>query len=299
MNYRHAFHAGNFADVFKHAILARILTRLREKPAPFRVIDTHAGEGLYDLAGEAANRTGEWRDGIGRLAEAILPGPSAELLEPYLAAVRACNREEGLRFYPGSPLIARYLLRDQDRLIACEVVPEAAAALALHLRAAATAPGAVGPHPRPRDRISQRGYKVLSMDGWLALSAYVPVKERRGLVIVDPPYERPDDFIRLGDGVVAAHFKWPSGIYLMWYPVKDRDGPDRLGTILRRAAIPKLLRIEVTVAPQPLGLGACGIIVINPPWKLAADLDVVLPALLGILERAPGSAITWLDRGPE
>src|ERR1700720_4014776 len=165
MNYRHAFHAGNFADVFKHIIIVRILTHLREKIAPFRVIDTHAGEGLYDLAGEEANRTGEWRDGIGRLADAALPADAAPLIAPYLAALRVCNQGIALRHYPGSPLLARHLLRPQDRLIACELEPAAALALSRHLRGSATA-------------------KVIRIDGWVALQAYVPAKERRGLVIV-------------------------------------------------------------------------------------------------------------------
>src|ERR1700674_1792626 len=154
MNYRHAFHAGNFADVFKHIILVRILVHLRDKPAPFRVIDTHAGAGLYDLAGEEANRTGEWRAGVGRLAAAALPAPAAELAAPYLAALRAANPDPELRRYPGSPLISYGLLRPQDRLIACELEPATAAALAHHLRAAAPA----------RTRRGDRA-KVLPIDG--------------------------------------------------------------------------------------------------------------------------------------
>jgi len=255
MNYRHAFHAGNFADVFKHIVIARILTHLREKTAPFRVIDTHAGEGLYDLAGAEANRTGEWRGGIGRLMDAALPADAAELIAPYLAALRACNQTLALRHYPGSPLLVRHLLRPQDRLIACELEPRAATALSRHLRGSATA-------------------KAMRIDGWIALQAYVPAKERRGLVIVDPPFEQPDDFTRLADGITAAHRKWPTGIYLMWFPVKDRDGPDRLIGMLRHAGVEKCLRVEFAVGPpQPIGaLNACGVIVINPPWKLAADI---------------------------
>ena len=278
MNYRHAFHAGNFADVFKHIIIARILAHLREKIAPFRVIDTHAGEGLYDLAGEEASRAGEWRDGIGRLAGATLPVDAAELIAPYLAALRACNQAAELRYYPGSPLLARHLLRPQDRLIACELEPRTAIALSRHLRGHATA-------------------KVMRIDGWIALQAYVPAKERRGLVIVDPPFERPDEFIRLADGIAAAHRKWPTGIYLMWYPVKGRDGPDRLIGMLRSAGVEKCLRVEFAVAAsQPAGgLNACGVIVINPPWKLAADIKVIAPALVDLLGRETGRgyALDW------
>jgi 23S rRNA (adenine2030-N6)-methyltransferase len=272
MNYRHAFHAGNFADVFKHIIIARILTHLREKIAPFRVIDTHAGEGLYDLAGEEANRTGEWRDGIGRLAEAKLPADIAELIAPYLAALRACNRADELRYYPGSPALTHHLLRPQDRLVACELEPGAAAALSRHLRGSSIA-------------------KVVHIDGWTALKAYVPAKERRGLVIVDPPFERPDDLIRLADGVTAAYRKWPTGIYLMWYPVKGRDGPDRFVKRLRRAGMEKCLRVEFAVAAPGLadGLAACGVIVVNPPWRLAAEIRIIAPALVDLLGRNTGS----------
>jgi len=291
MNYRHAFHAGNFADVLKHIIITRILIHLRDKVAPFRVIDTHAGEGLYDLAGEEANRTGEWRDGIGRLADAALAADAAALIEPYLAALRACNQSAELRHYPGSPLLARHLLRPQDRLIACELEPAAALALSRHL-------GAPSAQAKAMRTLCARA-TALQIDGWIALNAFVPVKERRGLVIVDPPYERPDDFARLADGIAAAHRKWPTGIYLMWYPVKGRDGPDRLATMLRQAGVEKCLRVEFAVAAaQPDGgLNACGVIVVNPPWKLAAEIEIIGPALVDLLGRDTGRgyAVDRLD----
>jgi 23S rRNA (adenine2030-N6)-methyltransferase len=274
MNYRHAFHAGNFADVFKHIIIARILSHLREKATPFRVIDTHAGEGLYDLSGEEAARTGEWRNGIGRLSGAPLPAETAALVAPYLAAVRACNRGDELH-YPGSPVVARHLLRPQDRLIACELEPRAAAALSRHLRGTPSA-------------------KVTAIDGWIALNAYVPPRERRGLVIVDPPFEQPDEFVRLADVVAAAYRKWPTGIYLLWYPIKDRGGPDRLIRKLQRTGAEKCLRAEFTVStPRPdAGLSACGIVVVNPPWTLAVEIQTFAPALIAVLGRDPSR--TWL-----
>jgi 23S rRNA (adenine2030-N6)-methyltransferase len=289
MNYRHAFHAGNFADVFKHVCLARILVHLRDKPAPFRVIDTHAGAGLYDLEGDEANRTGEWRDGVGRLDLASLPPPAAELAAPYFAALRAANPHQGLRRYPGSPLIAYHLLRPQDRLLVCEIEAQAAAALSRHLRAAAPDEG------RRSDRA-----KLLRIDGWVALNACVPVKERRGLVFIDPPYERPDDFVRAGDVAAAAYRKWPTGIYLLWYPIKSRDGPECIAKALQHAALGKAMRAELRVSNVPLegGMRACGVIVINPPWKLAAELQILLPALADVLGRDAkrGYALNWLDR---
>jgi 23S rRNA (adenine2030-N6)-methyltransferase len=307
MNYRHAFHAGNFADVFKHVVLTRILVHLCKKPGPFRVIDTHAGAGLHDLTGGEANRTGEWRDGIGRLAaaadaatnDASLAPPAAELLAPYLAA---CRADPGLpRYYPGSPLIALRLMRPQDRLIACEVEPAAAATLARCLESPAPSRRRTeaGPVPRAlisptpdwpsatrRDRAAAGGRpKVLALDGWTALAAYVPPKERRGLVLVDPPYERTDEFAHLADALVAAHRKWPTGIYMLWYPIKSRDGPDHLLRALRSVAAEKRLRAEIaTGAAEPQsGLSACGLIVLNPPWRLASELAVILPALVGVL----------------
>ncbi len=267
MNYRHAFHAGNFADVHKHAVLARILTHLRLKPAAFRVIDTHAGAGRYDLLGPEPDRGGEWREGIARLLAAPRSNEADALLAPYLNAVAAFNPDGGaLRVYPGSPLIARHLLRPQDRLIACELEPQAAALLAAALRGDARA-------------------KALTIDGWTALNAYVPPKERRGLVLIDPPFEDPDDFARLWRVLAAAYRKWPTGIYMLWYPIKDRDAPDALARRLQRSAIPNLLRCELSLgAPHtPGGLVGSGLIVVNPPFTLETDLHRLVPALCGLI----------------
>ena len=274
MNYRHAFHAGSFADVFKHAILARVLVHLRGKTTPFRVIDIHAGAGLYDLASQEAGRTGEWRDGIGRLFDAALPAEAGALLAPYLAAVRSCNPDGALRHYPGSPLLVCALLRPQDRLIACELEPAAAAALAHRLRAI-------------------RQAKAIAIDGWVALGAYIPPNERRGLVILDPPYEQPDEFARLSAGLAAALRKWPTGIYVAWYPIKGREGPDALAGALRRSGIEKALRLEMTVAPPAADgrLGGCGLIVVNPPWRLQSEAEIMLAALSDRLARGARSAV--------
>ena len=282
MNYRHAFHAGNFADVFKHAVLCRILHYLRGKPAAFRVIDTHAGAGLYDLSGPEASRGGEWHGGIERLMAAPLAAPVAALLAPYLEVVGALNERGRLTVYPGSPALARAWLRPQDRLIACEVEPQAAAALRRNLRGDA--------------RI-----KTLALDGWTALGAYVPPKERRGLVLVDPPFEQDSDFFRLARGFAAAHRKWPTGIYVLWYPIKTRSEPDALAKSLRRLGTAKILRAELNVAPlsDPTRLNGCGLILVNPPWTLERELSVLLPALAGILGREGkgGFKLDWLMRG--
>ncbi len=281
MNYRHAFHAGNFADVFKHAVLCRILHYLRAKPAAFRVIDTHAGAGLYDLAGPEASRGGEWHDGIGRLIAAPLAAPVAALLAPYLEVMAALNERGQLKTYPGSPALARAWLRPQDRLIACEIEPKAGAALRQNLR-------------------GDIRIKTLEIDGWTALGAYVPPKERRGLVLVDPPFEQDGDFYRLARGLAAAHRKWATGIYALWYPIKGRSEPDAFAKALRRAGIGKMLRAELMVAPlsDPTHLNGCGLILVNPPWTLESELSVLLPALADILGRDGKGAfrLDWLTR---
>jgi 23S rRNA (adenine2030-N6)-methyltransferase len=279
MNYRHAFHAGGFADVLKHAVLARILVHLRAKPAAFRVIDTHAGAGRYDLTGDEAMRGGEWRDGIGRLLDAAIGEKARDLLAPYLDAVVACNGGGRLTVYPGSPALVRALLRPQDRLIACELEPVAAAALARYLARDARC-------------------KAIAIDGWTALNAYVPPKERRGLVVVDPPFEETSEFARLAQGLETAHCKWPGGTYLLWYPIKERDAPDALARRLRRSGMAKILRVELS-APVPresTRLGACGLIVVNPPWTLAPELEILLPELAAALagERGGAHRVDWL-----
>ena len=267
MNYRHAFHAGGFADVIKHIVLVRILTYLQEKPAPYRVIDTHAGAGLYDLTSDEARRGGEWLTGIARVLQARFSETTLPLVAPYLDIVRAFNPERDIRTYPGSPLIARALLRPQDRLTACEVEPKARKRLIDALR---------------RDTQA----RVVDLDGWLALPAFVPPKERRGLVLIDPPYEQKDEFERLAEGFAEAFGKWPTGSYLLWYPVKSRRATDDLARhvadVVGAGPSPgKCLRLEFSVAPQTAGgpLASAGLLVVNPPWTLAGELKAILPEL--------------------
>ena len=188
MNYRHAFHAGGFADVIKHIVLVRILIYLQEKPATFRVIDTHAGAGIYDLTSDEARRGGEWLTGIARLMQARFSEAALPLVTPYLDIVRAFNPQAALEAYPGSPLIARALLRPQDRLTACEVEPKARRRLIDALR---------------RDTQA----RVVDLDGWVALPAFVPPNERRGLILIDPPFEQKDEFERMAAGFGQADRK--------------------------------------------------------------------------------------------
>ncbi len=266
MNYRHAYHAGNFADVVKHAVLARIVDYLKLKEKAFRVIDTHAGIGFYDLSSDEAQKTGEWRDGIGRLQGASLEPEIASLLNPLLDIVHAMNPEGGVRFYPGSPLIVRHLLRKHDRLSAIELHPADAGLL--------------------KERFAgDFQTRVLELDGWLALGAHLPPKEKRGLVLIDPPFERDGEFDRLVDGLVKAHRRWPGGIYALWYPLKDRAAVNRFRADLAKTGIAKILDIRFEVrppSPEPR-LDGTGMVVVNPPFRLEAELRTLLPALKTLL----------------
>lgn len=277
MNYIHAFHAGNFADVVKHVVLTRIIEYLKRKDAAFRVVDTHAGRGLYDLSSDEARRTGEWHDGIGRLEGQRFPGQVQALLQPYLDAVSAGAGEIGE--YPGSPLVARRLLRGQDRLFAIELNPEEAANLK----------GLFAGDVQVR---------VLELDGWLALGSQLPPKEKRGLVLIDPPFEQPGEFDRMVDGLVRAHRRWPGGIYVLWYPIKDRAAVAGFRRGLAATGIPKILDIvlEIRPASSEPRLDGCGVVVVNPPFVLADEMAALLPALSKVLaERSGGDArATWI-----
>jgi 23S rRNA (adenine2030-N6)-methyltransferase len=264
MNYRHAYHAGNFADVFKHAVLCRVLVHLRAKPAAFRVIDTHAGAGLYDLTGPEASRSGEWRDGIARLLNAPPAPEIGALLAPYLDVITSFNVGGRLTTYPGSPALTRAWLRSQDRLVACELEPKAAAALAHNLR-------------------GDRNVRVVAIDGWIALNAYLPPKERRGLVLIDPPFEQPGEFMRLFDRLAVAHRKWATGLYMLWYPIKERRESEAFAGRVARSGMRKILRAELTIAPREDRLASAGLVLVNPPWTLERELSILLPALAASL----------------
>jgi len=267
VNYRHAFHAGNFADVMKHVFLVRILVHLQRKQTPFRVIDTHAGSGLYDLTAEEAERTREWREGVGRLDEPFAPAVE-ELIAPYRAILAKLHGRDPTA-YPGSPLIARELLRRQDRAIFVELHRADYAALARHFA---------------RDRLA----KALHLDGWTALHALVPPKERRGLALIDPPYEEPGELTRLAAEMAKALRKWPTGIFMGWYPIKDPADVERPAAMLAEAAGHKGLRLELMIdaSAAPERLNGCGIFVLNPPWILSEEAELILPALAERLARA-------------
>jgi 23S rRNA (adenine2030-N6)-methyltransferase len=271
MNYRHIYHAGNFADVVKHAVLTRAIEYLKKKDAAFRVVDTHAGRGMYDLSSAEAQKTGEWQGGIGRLMDAKLPKNVAALLAPYLDAVRAFNAEGGLIRYPGSPAITRQLLRKQDRLSAVELHPQDAESLAEQFAGDVQT-------------------RVIRLDGWLALGAHLPPKEKRGLVLIDPPFEEAGEFGRMIEGLIKAHKRWPGGIYLLWYPIKDRRAVNAFRSDLKDSGIPKITDIvfEIRPASSEPRLDGCGLAVVNLPYGVDKELHTILAALKPLLGDGQG-----------
>jgi 23S rRNA (adenine2030-N6)-methyltransferase len=281
VNYRHAFHAGNFADVMKHALLVRILVHLRRKETPFRVVDTHAGIGFYDLEADEAARTGEWQGGVARIEQPFAPDVE-DLLQPYRAVLADVRARRGASVYPGSPAIIREMLRREDRAIFLEM------------------------HPEDGELLSERfnevqNTKVMRLDGWVGLYGLIPPKERRGLVLVDPPYEEPDELARAVPRLARAVEKWPTGIFAFWYPIKDRRETDGFAAALRKSIGREALRLELLVddPADRTRLNGSGLLVVNPPWTLAADAEAMLPAIAERLARGGYGAYlceTWAPR---
>ncbi len=278
MNYRHAFHAGNVADVLKHALLARMLAHLGRKDAPYRFVDTHAGIGLYDLAGDEASRTGEWREGIGRM-EAPFDAEVEAVLSPFRTALARVRERFGPDAYPGSPLLALEAMRPGDRAVFCELHEADRQTLAARLR---------------RDRRA----KVLGLDGWVGLGSLLPPPERRGLVLVDPPYEVAGELAVVGRRLLEAVRRWPTGMFALWYPVKDEATLAGMAAEVAAQLTRPGLRIELTAAkPDGTGLAGSGLIVVNPPWTLEAETRLLLPALLARLDRGGRTATTCTALG--
>jgi 23S rRNA (adenine2030-N6)-methyltransferase len=269
MNYRHAFHAGNFADVIKHIALVAILLHLRKKDAPFAVIDTHAGRGLYDLSADEAQRTGEAENGIERLRG--LRGPEA--LDRYLALVE----ESGDCKYPGSPLLAAKLLRPQDRLVAIERHPEEAEALRKVLA------------PFRKARIEEG-------DGYMRLAALLPPPERRGLILIDPPFEAADEFEQLARALAGALRRFATGIYLIWYPIKSAASARAFAGEVLAASNAKLLAIETGIAAEGERLSRAGLLVLNPPYGFDEQMREIVSLVVPRL-RDGTFALEWLRDG--
>ena len=270
MNYRHAFHAGNFADCMKHALLVRLLRALARKPAPFRVLDTHAGAGAYDLGSEEARRGGEWQAGVGRLL-GTTEGPLAE----YAALARDAGAPAR---YPGSPALVRALLRPEDRLVCVELHPEEHAALRARFRA------------DPQVAVHRR-------DAWEALRALTPFPERRGLVLMDPPFERPGEFERVAEGLSLVSRRFRGAVQAAWYPIKHRAPVRGLRAMVEATGLRDVVAAELWLREptDPARLNGCGLLVANPPWGFETEAGAILAALLdrlGAGEPGQGWAVT-------
>ncbi len=283
MNYRHAFHAGSFADVFKHAVLSRVLIYLTRKETPLRFIDTHAGPGRYDLKSAEAARSPEWRDGVARVLTARPPPPIAQLMGPYLSAVGPHDSEGRPASYPGSPAIAQALLRAQDRIALCEANAEERIKLIAAL-------GRDG-------RLS-----IVGTDGYVALNAYLPPKERRGVVLIDPPFETPDEAGDVERALAGTIRKWPTGTYVAWRPVREHEADARFLNSVAALGAPNILRLELDVGPGPVGahgqepLARAGLLIVNPPHTLIEEARALMPWLAKTLGRGGGGkyVCAWL-----
>lgn len=263
MNYRHIYHAGNFADVLKHSVLTLVLSYLTQKDKPFFVLDTHAGIGLYDLSSEEAQKTGEFQGGIARL----LSDPACpEIFRPYLERVRALQPEgmgEGVRIYPGSPFITRGFLRAGDEAKFCEL------------------------HEKDKEVLLARfegdkQARVYGLDGYLALKSFLPPKARRGLVLIDPSFEKRDEFAALAAHLKEALSRFATGTYMIWYPVKERGPVDRFAREAQTLAPGSWLRAELMIYGEARAdrLNGCGLFLLNPPYTLKAQLEKeILPYL--------------------
>lgn len=279
MNYRHAFHAGNFADVLKHVVLIMLVEHLKKKPAPFFFLDTHAGRGRYDLSQAESQKSGEYRDGIGRLLE-VRPGDLPPELATYVGLVReaAGPGRSAITAYPGSPALVALLRRPGDRLVLVEMEPREADAL--------------------RDLLGrQKQVSILEGDGYAALKAHLPPRENRGLVLIDPPYESDAEFDRVLEGLEVAHERWPTGTFCVWYPVTGRAGPTRFRREIERSGIRRVLGITLGVRPQDaqVGMGTSGLVIVNPPWQVDARLGDLLPELHRRLapDGQGGTSVEW------
>ncbi len=275
MNYRHAFHAGNHADVFKHVTLARLIALITRKDTPFAYLDSHAGVGLYDLRGDQASRTGEWLEGIGRVWQAqSVPA----LLDDYLGVLRAMNPDGELRHYPGSPELARVLSREQDRLHLNEKHPADGELLKDNMR-------------------GDRRVAVHRGEGWFVPRALLPTREKRVLLLIDPPFEQPDELERCVQALDEAHGRMRQAIVAIWYPIKDRRQLKRFYQRLEKSAAPKLLRAELYVhnPDDAERLTGSGLVISNAPWGLEEELRELLPWLAQTLGQSQGGwTLDWL-----
>ena len=261
MNYRHAYHAGNHADVLKHAILARLIDYLAAKDKPFAVLDAHAGIGAYDLLGPEASKTDEWQGGIGLMRDRFDPDVEA-VLRPYRKAIETLNADGGIRYYPGSPDIILQGLRAYDRLIANELHPQDAETLRMNYA-------------------GERRLQVSVADAWQSVKAHLPFQERRGLVLIDPPYEVKNEKELALDALRYGMRRFANGIFLIWYPVKGTDFAEQVCSSFQALGIGPMMKVELRVRESFAGggLAGSGLIIVNPTWGLESELKILVPAL--------------------
>ena len=286
MNYRHIYHAGNFADCLKHIILTRILSYLQKKDKAYFVLDTHAGIGQYDLSSEEAQKTGEWQNGIGRLLamdKAAIPPAIHASLSDYLSIIERLNptenTENSLKLYPGSPKLVEQMARPIDRALFIEKHPADAETLMYTMG-------------------RNRQLHVRQDDGWQALRADLPPKERRGMVLVDPPFEEPDEYVRMVDAFLQGYRRWATGIYCLWYPIKARRDVDDAAEILANSGIENVLRAELIIHKLDTAkrLNGTGLFIINPPYTLHDELKQLLPFLANVFgQDARRSSLEWIS----
>lgn len=264
LSYRHSYHAGNHADVLKHIVLSLCIESLKEKEKPFLYLDTHSGAGRYLLQSEHAEKTAEYLSGIARVWQQT---EILELLTPYFSVLKYYNRSETLKYYPGSPLIAKQLLREQDKLSLTE----------LHS----------SDYPLLRQEFSKdRRAKVLREDGFLQLKSKLPPESRRGIVLIDPSYEIKDDYQKIPIALLEGYKRFATGCYLLWYPVVNRKQTQTMIDGIVNSGIKRILQIELAIRPDnnQKGMTASGMIVINPPWKLQEQMQQILPWLQDIID---------------
>ena len=277
MNYHHAFHAGNFADVHKHIVLLALVERLKRKPKPFFYLDTHAGRGLYDLRSVEASRGHEWQDGIARLRAS---SPQSEDSGRYLAALAEANPTSSSEtFYAGSPILALRCLREADRAVFVEKELEEAYALQQYTRA-------------------RRGVSIVHGDGYAALKTYLPPREKRGLVLIDPPYESEREYTEIVRALTFCAHRWPGGVFAVWYPLKAGGDTQRLHSTLQAGELRRLLSLRLHVRPSnsPLGLNGSGMLIANPPWQFDIEVQPVMRELRDALatDSAGQAEVEWL-----
>jgi len=279
VNYRHAFHAGNFGDVLKHVVLVALLERMTQKDKPLFFLDTHAGRGRYDLDAPAVSRSREADRGIRRLSRTPDLPPLAHRYVELVRGFDAANASR-IRHYPGSPRIAALLLRETDRAALCELEPGEAEALR-------------------REFAGDGRFAIHRRDGYEALKGLLPPSERRGLVLVDPPYEaQQEELWKVGDALVAARERWPQGVYAAWYPIKRSAPIEALRRSLVSRGLPKLLAVELSVHPEDneAGLNGSGMLLINPPWRIEEELAATLPAVHAALAGDGAGGGTRIER---